>query len=365
MRSAARYIVDVASAAVPWVGSRGVTMLMYHRVLPDASWRSYPQTDLVVPETAFRRQMQWLAGRRRVMTVAEALEAMKTSAQRLRDCVCVTFDDGFKDNAEVAAPILEEYGLRGTFFVTTGFLKMRTLLWFDLACVQWQSTPGDVLTEVARRNAEADATLPVRFVSMEAWLGFLKGLSPEGRARILKILEERSPAAYNADLYAPMTVEQLQSLRRKGHEIGAHTETHPRLPQLDDDALWRELSEPRRELMEWTGTDVPGLCYPNGDHDERVVHLAAKAGYRYACTTIRGRNTGKVDPMRLMRRRVTFSSVSTPGGRPSDVSFAAEVRGLHDDQRAVLRRCIRFATGFGRRKVQSSPSDTGVPRMRT
>ena len=98
---------------------RGLTVLMYHRVLAGEEARNYPLPGLVMPEHAFRRQMEFLASRFEVVPVGEALDRLEARGRRAR-LVAVTFDDGYLDNYEVAAPILDGLGLRATFFVTIG-----------------------------------------------------------------------------------------------------------------------------------------------------------------------------------------------------------------------------------------------------
>ena len=44
----------------------------------------------------------------------------------------ITFDDGFKNNLEFAAPILSKYETPATFYVTSGFIQNNDCSWTDL-----------------------------------------------------------------------------------------------------------------------------------------------------------------------------------------------------------------------------------------
>ena len=47
--------------------------------------------------------------------------------------VCITFDDGYLDNLEVAKPLLEKHGLPCLFFIATGYIgKVREFWWDEL-----------------------------------------------------------------------------------------------------------------------------------------------------------------------------------------------------------------------------------------
>src|SRR6185295_12429728 len=99
------------------LSTRGrLLILTYHRVRPEP--------DGLITDNAhaagFRRQMQVLARAFAVLPLIEAVERMLAGTLPSR-AVCITFDDGYADNAEVAAPILADFGLPATFFIATGF----------------------------------------------------------------------------------------------------------------------------------------------------------------------------------------------------------------------------------------------------
>lgn len=75
----------------------------------------------------------------------------------------------------------------------------------------------------------------------------------------------------------------------EGHEIAAHTLTHPMLPMQTDEEVIRQVEEDRLALSDIAGYEVVGMAYPGGgkNHDERVVKLVREnTGIRYARTII-------------------------------------------------------------------------------
>ncbi len=72
----------------------------------------------------------------------------------------------------------------------------------------------------------------------------------------------------------------------RGHEIAAHTVTHPNLTHVPDTQVVMEALEDRRRLESMAGRIVNGMAYPNGRFDERVIKLLAAAGIVYSRTTI-------------------------------------------------------------------------------
>lgn len=69
-----------------------------------------------------------------------------------------------------------------------------------------------------------------------------------------------------------------------GHEIAAHTLTHPDLLKLGDEAVFREVEEDRLRLSELAGYTVIGMAYPYGTSDSRVVDILRRTGVRYSRT---------------------------------------------------------------------------------
>jgi peptidoglycan/xylan/chitin deacetylase (PgdA/CDA1 family) len=110
---------------------------------------------------------------------------------------------------------------------------------------------------------------------------------------------------------------QLAEARRAGVVIGAHTRTHPALPDCGDAELVEQLAGARRELVEAQLEPAPIVAYPYGLHDARVRRAAIDAGYRFAYAVRVGRNGAGTDPWRL--RRITIH------GRDGLVAFAWKV----------------------------------------
>ena len=143
--------------------------------------------------------------------------------------VVVTFDDAFASVGSLAAPILRGLGLPGSVYAVT----------------QYPEAPER----------------PMAWDGIDHWLG----TEHEHELR-------------------PLSWEALGELAEAGWEVGSHTRTHPRLTAAGDAELSEELEGSRTSLSERLGRDCGTLAYPYGDHDERVVAAAGRAGYEAACT---------------------------------------------------------------------------------
>lgn len=83
---------------------------------------------------------------------------------------------------------------------------------------------------------------------------------------------------------APQDVKHVYA----GHEVAVHTLTHPRLTELEQDEIIRQVEEDRQNLEELVGYDVVGMAYPCGgvNHDERVERIIRENTRMQYCRTI-------------------------------------------------------------------------------
>ena len=315
----------------------GLTILMYHRVLPLEQCADYPLPSLVVPVEVFRHQMSWLADHCRVLPVREALAELNAGGAFAKPLVAVTFDDGYSDSFTMAAPALEEFGLHGTFFVTSGFVTEGRPQWYDRAAVAWQQATDDKRRLLQTALQQATGSRHNQGGSggqgISCWMEGLKRAAPAERMELVARAESMVEQPLDLSGYQPMSPEQVRELHLRGHEIASHTVSHPILPQLADNSLAAELQDSAKQLAAWTGARATGFCYPNGDYDPRVEQAVVQAGYHYACTVEEGINHPGVCPTRLTRLPITRQR--TMRGQAHDpLGFRAELCRL----RAICRR---------------------------
>ena len=107
-----------------------------------------------------------------------------------------------------------------------------------------------------------------------------------------------------------MNDEQVNAWHAAGMEVGAHSQTHPRLTSCTDAELINEIAGSKADLEALTGSGVTQFCYPYGDLDERVATAVKQAGFAAATTTQRGRVRAGDNP--LLFRRILVSGSTFP-----------------------------------------------------
>lgn len=259
-----------------------LSILIYHRVLarPDALFPG--EVDAVL----FQRQLRLLKRFYAPLPLAEAVQRLQDGSLPAR-AACITFDDGYADNAQVALPLLLKHGLHATFFIATGYLDGGRM-WNDAVIEGVRHAPGPQLD---LRELGLDrlpvASLAQRQTAIATLLGQLKYL-PFGRRQQLALHIGRQAGAA-AGPSAMLSTAQLHQLQAAGMGLGAHTASHPILATLSDGAARRDIAHGKRQLESLIQTPVTLFAYPNGkagrDYGASHVAMVRSLGFTAAVAT--------------------------------------------------------------------------------
>lgn len=111
-----------------------VNVLMYHHIQDEETATKNGQMKLTVTPEFFRQHLQYIKDNGyNVISPIDLKEFFNGSKTLPTKAVMITIDDGYKDNFEVAYPILKELGIKATIFVATGLLNNPEYMsWGDL-----------------------------------------------------------------------------------------------------------------------------------------------------------------------------------------------------------------------------------------
>lgn len=147
-------------------------------------------------------------------------------------CV-ITFDDGYADNAELAAPILKKHGLSATFYVTTGFVDSKIQTGWDRA-----------------------AGIQSRWMSRD----------------------------------------QVRALHDAGYDIGAHTRTHCDLGLVSESVGLDEIRGSAEDIREWTGRYPRHFAIPYGRSFESIALISDRVRNELGFDTVTLCRGGVMNP---------------------------------------------------------------------
>jgi peptidoglycan/xylan/chitin deacetylase (PgdA/CDA1 family) len=249
----------------------------------------------------FSQQMKWIAEFCNVLPLPDAVAMLAHNSLPAR-AACITFDDGYANNLEIALPILRMQGLPATVFVAVDAVE-RGIMWNDL-----------VIEALRRAGSEIDLThlglgiLKIttdteRAQAVTKTLGSLKYLPAQERWTRANELWQRWGSGSFPRLM--MTTEQVRALSRAGIDVGGHTVNHPILAKLGDDEAQSEISSCRDWVAATTGRAPLSFAYPNGrpglDYLPQHAAMVEKAGFALAATTCWGCATSRAHAFELPR----------------------------------------------------------------
>ena len=274
-----------------------VAILIYHRVLasPDAL-RTF---DINVDD--FRDQMKWVRECFHVLPLYDVLQGMRNEDRPL-PAVAITFDDGYRDNVNVALPVLKELGLHATFFIASGYLN-GGMMWNDGVIEYLRTVPDGKLDLgcVGMGKVEVGSLAERRRLVYEL-LNKLKYLPFEERESAVNCLR-REGHRPSSDLM--MRDEDVRRLHREGMEIGGHTRNHPILSRLESAQAYMEIVEGRRDLESLDVGPIRLFAYPNGkfnrDYNAEHVEMVKEIGFEAAVSTDVGVASSSSDQWQLPR----------------------------------------------------------------
>ncbi len=262
-----------------------LSILIYHRVIPCP--------DPLFPDENhlenFDRHVAQLVSCFNVIPLFDAIQGLNSGKLPSR-AACITFDDGYADNAEIALPILQKYRVHATFFVASRFLDGGRM-WNDTVIELVRHAPGVTLdlSSIGLGQFEI-GTIPQRRQAIHHLLGELKYMPLESRQSRVDAMCALIPVIPANNLM--MTSEQIRVLHRAGMEIGGHTASHPILARMENSAARAEIARGKETLEGIIRAPVRLFAYPNGkpgqDYLPAHVGMLKDLGFVAAVSTAHG-----------------------------------------------------------------------------
>lgn len=189
--------------------------------------------------------------------------------------VILTFDDGFRNHAEIVAPMLRKYNVPAMFFVCSRHSIPGKYLWFSYLQALEQHFPDKGFYF---RGDFFDMSSGHRQYSIDRLRVFLLNLEPHPSA-MYEAIEEELPkledlvnAEKLADRYAGMTAEQVGQLARDPlFSVGVHTVDHPFLTKCKPAEAFRQIRENKRWIERVSNRKCNTIAYPSGDYNSVIL----------------------------------------------------------------------------------------------
>ncbi len=316
--------------------AQSCTILLYHGVSPSREQDSELAAGLFVSAEEFERQMRFLKRHFTIVPLREAVSHIQSGTPFPSRAAAVTFDDGYRNNAEQAFPLLQSLGIPFTMFVATDFIGGRSTVWWDRleSIVNGYAQQGEVTLSLASGRHRFDLSTPGDRRRLYLHGQSVIVSSPSQEEPFLGYLEQELgvPNGTNGTK-AFMGWEELQALAASPLvEIGAHSASHANLARLPVESARREISASKEALEAAWGQPVTSFAYPFGQkstYNQETISLLKQTGFTCAVTGIEGKTNINADLFQL--RRVPIQ------GDDSWPVFVGKVAGISGAIRSLWR----------------------------
>lgn len=282
--------------------SKGPVVLFYHGVEERIVDREI-QT-LHLPLRIFEKHIVFLRRNREVLSMDDLYECIARGGRLDPRHVVLTFDDGYKNNLQVVAPLLNTWSLPFTIFVSTRHISEGCRLpnYYIRTAILHTQHKSMCLRSIGQTfDLTSDAN---RSVALAATIAAMKKAPQRIVEQLVTECQELLSATAWADLNAvfsseqPMDWRDINRIREMGATIGSHCHDHSILNNRqneEDNVRQLQLS---KSIIERNVGPCRYLAYPNGKAVDisLAAYVSAKsAGFRFAFTTIPGEITPEID----------------------------------------------------------------------
>lgn len=278
----------------------------------------------------FRIQMEYVARHYNTVTLSQIWHSRSAQPSIPPYSCAITFDDGYMDVYENAVPVLQELGLKATFFVIARPTAFQEHPWLHAMEEILDANSASQCAAAFRRIAPAffpAGGLNRKVLRQLVWRYFL-GHDRSTRQRFLHLVQDILPPKTSA-IYRFMDGDHIKQLYEKGFEIGCHTMEHEYITLMDSDELADDLRRCQEFFRGLMGVVPNGFCCPFGASNQSAMDVLKREGFAYACTTEPGFNDSSSNPYALYRIGVyADTSVSR---------FVCQLAGVEGGLRSLCR----------------------------
>ena len=300
MSGLASRLLDASGASramLRWKKPRGVVFMMHSvreggfasargsgAFAPNDKWAISPSQLRLVVATASSHGFE-------AVSLDDAVERLNRPSNK--PFFVLTFDDGYRDNYDVALPICHELGVPMTVYVTTGFISRSDVAWWH-ALEEMIAANAEIEFELAGQAFNAQCKSPAdkrRAFSSAAELWRVASASSR-RESLRRLADAGHGPSIAAAQELFLSEEQLVALsQERDASIGAHSMSHASLSSSSTDELGREVQGCAEDLEALTGQRPRHFAFPFGsgaDAKAREFDAARAAGFASAVTTRHG-----------------------------------------------------------------------------
>ena len=296
------------------------TILLYHGVTDQRSSGIENYSKKHINYKDFRDQMRWLHNYANVISMDELVDMYHSKSRVPKKTVVVTFDDGFKNNYTVAAPILSEFKIKTTFYITSGMIGGEKPFWVDEieSCLN-ATELNEITLSLGKRCKFKLGNLNNKIEDLEKIKIFCKNTDNHTKNKVLKDLKKITkvnPTNKDCMNYQIMNWNDVRELSNdEQFIIGGHSLSHEILTSLDKNEMRENIRRSISDIELNIKKKVFHYSYPEGQENhfnDDVINVLKNNNIICSPSAIHGKSNFKLGLFRLKRIMVGFNNIEFP-----------------------------------------------------
>jgi peptidoglycan/xylan/chitin deacetylase (PgdA/CDA1 family) len=258
--------------------AKGGRILVYHGICINNPFRV---NTLFIKLKNFEKQLQLY---KKYFQVVSLDDFYQQNYDRSKFAVCLTFDDGFANNYRYVLPLLEQYQVPATFFITGIRKAGYDILWNDVLSIAGIYGPDKILF----KGYEYLKNKTKRYISTSSKKSLNDVLRSSGFEDKQQMMEEFGSLKnrINEDYWLQMTGEEIKKMSSsKWVTIGSHSYYHNDLAYVSGINLNEDLVQSKNYLEELTEREVKSIAFPYGSYSREAITATKAAGYSQLLAT--------------------------------------------------------------------------------
>jgi peptidoglycan/xylan/chitin deacetylase (PgdA/CDA1 family) len=290
-----------------------LTVGNYHYIRNDFT-KPYSSIFGITPDN-FRKQLEFLKGKGEFVSPKQLIEDYFRIVNSDTNYYLITFDDGLKEQFDLALPVLQKLDIHALFFINSiNHIEKKVSLVHKIHIVRSDVAPEEIVNGFKSNGLNTD----LNSVEINKAIAHYKYDKPE-TAKLKYLLnfkldkmsvENNINVFFESNYKREMVVENLYMSKNQLQELGSldmlgsHTHSHLPLGLLGEKHIFQEIYKTKCFLKKITSKNIDYISYPYGSAEacrSPVANIARKHGYKIGFTMNRGKNTGIEDKLLLNR----------------------------------------------------------------
>jgi peptidoglycan/xylan/chitin deacetylase (PgdA/CDA1 family) len=285
-------------------------IIAYHRVRPVSYLNDNNlMNGVYISQEAFYKQIKWLKNRFEIVSLNDIIDNINKKQIWHNKKLAITFDDGWKDNYEYAYPILKEFNTPATIFLIGDYVGTDVPNFWDMcfeAITDKKALPNEIFKDQkiidfieTNKNKMSKIELSRQVINKLRLLSY-EEIQPIF-SKLRKYYSENLNRNSLREKYKMLSIKDIELMDTDLITYGFHTKSHYMLTKLPKHLLRQELLPKIVDDHENKIKFNNFFCYPDGNHNEKVINILKDLGYIGATCLEPGVNSVIEDQYRLKR----------------------------------------------------------------